>query len=59
MPLPQLGAFQRAELPSRRLKACVLRPNPRMAQPTAAEVLRLSQDLPLTNIAVAWKKCTF
>ena len=59
MPLTALGAFQRAKPPHRRLGSLVLQPNPRMVQPTEEEVLRLSRDLPKTNIAVAWKKFTF
>ena len=58
MPLLQLGAFQRGQPPTRRLRVVCLQPNPRMVQPTEEQVARLAKDLPLTNIAVAWKNYT-
>mmetsp|Transcript_2054 Transcript_2054/g.4426 ORF Transcript_2054/g.4426 Transcript_2054/m.4426 type:complete len:532 (+) Transcript_2054:74-1669(+) len=59
MPFKQLGAFQQNKPPNRRLKVCVLQPNPRMIQPSEDEVANLRRDLPVSNLTVAWRNYTF
>ena len=61
MPLAALASFQRdgGVRPHSRVKRVDLQPNPRMVQPSEAELAAVRRELPSANLSLAWKNYTF